>query len=59
MALPKPSQTAGPSADTLSLSPSLRVTLALQPAGWRPQPALPPSAFHVTPARLLMEALHT
>ena len=45
--------------DTLSLSPSLRFILASQPAGWRPQPTLPPSVFHVTPARLLMEALHT
>lgn len=59
MALLKPSQTAGPSMDTLSLSPSLRFILASQPAGWRPQPTLPPSVFHVTPARLLMEALHT
>lgn len=59
MALLKTSQTAGPSADTLSLCPPLRFILASQPAGWRPHPSLPPSVFPVTPAHLLMEALHT
>lgn len=59
MALLKTSQTAGLSADTLSLCPPLRFILASQPAGWRTTPSLPPSVFHVTPAHLLMEALHT